>query len=97
MTTETLSFQFEEPADDPISDQLLDLLESSLQPEANVSAEAIAKGMAAILPGGTLFILILTCFDIAQQIPYTHVSMPKLVAALDLCLQTPEAYAVSST
>ncbi|CAK4032227.1 Hypothetical predicted protein [Lecanosticta acicola] len=89
-----LSLQLEEPGDDPLADQVFDILQRALQqPDGEVSLETAAEQITALLPCGRPYstevaIFLMTCCEVAEQIPYSHASMIRLVTIIDSCLHS---------
>lgn len=71
--------------------EVYSILRDSLQPESKLSSEETASKIGRMMPERKLYSsdvagLYSICFEIAEQIPYDHISMPKHVAILDLCI-----------
>lgn len=99
--TERLNFQLEEPGDDPLSDQVFDILRNTLQPDCEISLEVAAQQIESLLPEGHPYshevdCFLTTCYEVAEQIPYYHVSMTRLVTVVDLCLNSSRFKKVSA-
>jgi hypothetical protein len=90
---EHLDFKLEEPRYDPLSDQIFDVLRDALQPDSEARLESSTQQIAALLPdrepySNELGALLETCYEIAEQIPFSHPSMAKLVTLIYSCLGT---------
>lgn len=93
VSTQYLDLRLEEPGDDPISDQVMDILRDTLQPDGKTSLESAVEQITALLPKGRpssteVGSFVETCFEAAEQIPYSHPSMIKLVTIIDRCLKS---------
>jgi hypothetical protein len=78
-----LDLQLEEPGDDPLSDQVFDIIRNTLQPDSELPLETAVKEIAALLPEGKpcsseVGTFLETCYEVTDQIPYSHPSMAKL-------------------
>nr|POF06892.1 hypothetical protein CFP56_31516 [Quercus suber] len=94
MATERLVLQPVEPGDDPIADQMFDILRETLQPDPKVSVDKAVAQIVELIPikkyhSSELTMFLMTCLEIAEQIPYDHPAMVKLVTIIDLCLNSP--------
>lgn len=95
MSEGLLNFQLEELEDDTFAIQLYDILRQVLQPDATLYIEDATSQITAILPEktpdasdiGEFFCI---CDDVAEQIPFEHPSVTKLVNLVDLCINTPK-------
>ena len=80
-----LDLQLEEPGDDPISDQVFNIVRDTLQPDSELHLETAAQKIGALqIPEGKpysseLGTFLETCYEVADQIPHSHPSMTKLV------------------
>jgi len=78
-----LDLKLEEPGDDPLSDQVFDVLRNTLQPDSEYPLETAVQKIGTLLPQGKPYssevgTFLETCYEIADQIPYHHPSMTKL-------------------
>jgi len=93
-TTGRLDLHLEEPGEDVLADQVFDILQSSLQPDCEAPMASIVDQLRSLLPQGgepytsqvTTFLC--CCYEVAEQIPYSHQSMDKLVTIIYLCLNS---------
>ncbi|SMR45609.1 unnamed protein product [Zymoseptoria tritici ST99CH_1E4] len=86
-----LYFQLEEPDDDPLSDDVFGILRNTLQPDSELPLETAVQQITALLLDARLYsrevrVFLETCYKLAEQIPYSHPSMIKLVALIDSVL-----------
>lgn len=94
ISTQRLNFQLEEPGDDPLCDKIIDVLAQVLQPENTTPLNAAVDQIVVLLPQGQPYSdevgdFLTTCYEAAEQIPYDHPSMIKLVTVIDSCLNSP--------
>ena len=80
-----LDLQLEGPGDDPLSDQVFDIVRDTLQPDSELDLETVAQRIEALLPEGKPYsrevgTFLETCYEVADQIPYSHPSMTKLIS-----------------
>lgn len=92
-STQQLNLHLEEPGDDHLCDQIIDILRKALQPDATMSLEVAVEQIVALLPRGHPYShevgqFVETCYEAAEQIPYNHPSMIKLVTIIDSCLNS---------
>jgi hypothetical protein len=78
-----LDLQLEEPGDNPLSDQVFDIIRNTLQPDSELSLEIAVQQIGALLPEGKPYssevgTFLETCYEVADQIPYSRPSMTKL-------------------
>lgn len=78
-----LDLQLEEPGEDPLSDQIFDIIRDTLQPDSELHLETVAHKIGALLPERKPYsrevgTFLETCYEAADQIPYSHPSMTKL-------------------
>nr|POF22123.1 hypothetical protein CFP56_36210 [Quercus suber] len=90
MATERLYLQPEEPGDDHTSDQVFDILCNTLQSKPELPAKVAVAKIIALIPGreirsSELNAFVMTCYEVAEQIPHNHESLIKLVTIIDLC------------
>lgn len=90
---ERLDLRLEEPGDDPLSDKIFEILCKTLQPDGELSLESAARQISSLLPEGQPYSdkvgrFLTTCYEVAEQIPYSHPSMIKLVSVIDACLNS---------
>ena len=83
-STQPLTMDLEEPGDDPICDQAMEILRKVLQPEPEIPLEVAVEHIVALLPNGQPYAsevgrVLETCYEAAEQIPYTHPAMMRLV------------------
>jgi hypothetical protein len=86
-----LNLQLEEPGDDLLSDQAFDILRDTLQPDSESPLETAVQKIVALLPEGKPYsrevgVFLETCYEMADQIPYSHPSMTKLTNLVYLTL-----------
>nr|POF01078.1 hypothetical protein CFP56_21026 [Quercus suber] len=101
MATERLSLHLMEPGDLASIDEMFAILREVVQPDSAVSVERAATQLATFLPQGKPYAsevsyLLDTCYEMAEQIPYDHASMLKLVTIIDLCLSSSQWLPVNS-
>jgi len=82
-----MDLRLEEPGDDPLSDQIFDILRDTLQPDSKLPLETAEQRIGALLPEGEPYTrevgtFLETCYEVADQIPYSHPSMTKLTTLL---------------
>jgi hypothetical protein len=76
-----LDLQLEEPGDDPLSDQVFDIIRNTLQPDSELPLDAAVQKIEALLPkpySREVGTFLETCYEVADQVPYSHPSMTKL-------------------
>ena len=78
-----LDLKLEDPGDDLLSDQAFDILRDTLQPDSETPLETAVQKIVALLPEGKPYsrevgVFLETCYELADQIPYSHPSMTKL-------------------
>jgi hypothetical protein len=88
-----LNLQLEEPGDDLLSDQAFDILRDTLQPDSESPLETAVQKIVALLPEGKPYsrevgVFLETCYEMADQIPYSHPSMTKLTNLVYLTLNS---------
>jgi len=81
--TARLDLQLEEPGDDPLSDQVFDIIRDILQPDSELPLDTAVKRTVALLPDGKPYsrevgTFLETCYEVADQIPCSHPSMTRL-------------------
>nr|POF01080.1 hypothetical protein CFP56_21028 [Quercus suber] len=101
MITERLALQLEELGDDPLTDHVFDILANVLQPDSALSVDIAVTQLTALLPdrdpySAEVDALIMRVIDLAEQIPYYHASMVKLVTIADLCLTSSRCQPLTS-
>ncbi|SMQ47085.1 unnamed protein product [Zymoseptoria tritici ST99CH_3D7] len=89
-TSSRLTFHLEEPGEDPLSDDIFDILCRSLQPDPELSMEATIQKITALPPQGKLYsremgVFLETCYEVAEQIPFAHASMTRLTTIIYSC------------
>jgi hypothetical protein len=89
-----LEFELEEPGDDAIADKVFEILRNLLQPDTDFSLNDAAEQITESLPEGGSYStevgsFLWTCYELAQQIPYNHPSMTKLITLVHTCLDSP--------
>jgi hypothetical protein len=72
-----LDLHLEEPSDDPLSDQVFDIVRDTLQPDSSLPLETAAQKIEAFLPEGKPYsseagTFLETCYEVADQIPYSR-------------------------
>jgi hypothetical protein len=78
-----LDLQLEEAGDDPLSDQVFDIVRNTLQADSELPLETAVQEIGTLLPEGKPYssevgTFLETCYEVADQIPYFHPSMTKL-------------------
>lgn len=86
---EPLELQPIEPGDDPLGDQLFDILRDALQPDSRLSLESLVQHITELLPEGKPYstevgLSLETCYEI----PYSHATMVKIVTVIELVLNS---------
>lgn len=79
-----LDLQLEEPGDGPLSDHVFDIIRNTLQPDSVLPPETAVQEIGALLPEGKPYssevgTFLETCYEVADQIPYSHPSNTKLI------------------
>lgn len=82
-----LTFQTAEPGDDPLGDQMFDVLHDALQPDTKVYSDPAANDILGLLSEHKpSFMEVdtfnMTCIEIAEELPDDHPSMAKLLITL---------------
>lgn len=82
-----------ERGDNALDDQLFDILHDAVQPDGRASLESQIQKITQLLPEGKPYsygvsAFLATCYEIAEQIPYDHPSLSKLVTIIDLVLSS---------
>lgn len=94
MSVEPLEFPALDPEDnDPFKNALYSILRDALQsrPGPQVSLDVTVTQLTELLPKNDFYSTELsrffsTCFNVAEQLPYNHSSMPKLVDIIEMCM-----------
>jgi len=91
--TGRLSLRLEEPGDDTLNDQVFGILQTTLQPDCPISLDTAVDQLVGLLPSGQTYTSEVTtflccCYEVAEQIPYSHPSMDRLVTIIYLSLNS---------
>lgn len=94
-TMYSLDLKTEDPPGFPISDKTFALLRDFLQPDSTLTLEFTARSIEDFLPAKALLSEEISdfgesCIEVAEQIPYHHMSQLKLAGLLEYLANSPK-------